>query len=344
MDSLTHAAIGACIGELTLGKKLGRHALWLGAVAQNLPDIDVVAALWLPFSKNLLVHRGITHSFLFGVGLAVLLAALLNRWKYTGNAGFGALLLFFLGQIFLHDLLDTCNAYGTGLLLPFQETRFSWNLLYVADPLFTLWPIIAVLVLIFSHRINPQSRKAWAVMGLVLPLAYLGYANQNKATVERSVERSLVSQSLQTKHHFMTPTAFNSWLWYVVATSDSGYHIGYRSVFEGEEAPIAFTFYPRNDHLLAAHPDQQEVQDLKQFAAGYHTAQQRQDTLVFNVLRFGQVLGWRDNSATFAFHYYLQPKLDNTLAVQRGRFQGWDAVTVRQLIHRVFRPQEEKSL
>ncbi|GAA4308904.1 metal-dependent hydrolase [Nibribacter koreensis] len=344
MDSLTHAAIGACIGELTLGKKLGRHALWVGALAQNLPDIDIVAALWLPFSQNLIVHRGITHSFVFGAGLALLLAFILAKWPKTRTVGFTAFLLFFLGQIFLHDLLDTCNAYGTGLWLPFSETRFSWHLLYVADPLFTIWPILAVLALLFVRGTTLQARKGWAILGLLLPLGYLGYANVNKAEVNRGVDASIAKQGLRVQSYFTTPTAFNNWLWYVVAASDSGYHIGYRSVFEKQDATTAFTYYPRNSHLLTEHPDQQEVQALKQFAAGYYTAQQKQDTLLFNVLRFGQVMGWRDTTSSFAFHYYLNPKLDNTLAVQRGRFKGWDSHTVKQLFHRIFKPDEGQEI
>ena len=114
-------------------------------------------------------------------------------------------------------------------------------------------------------------------------------------------------------------------------------------MFEDPAALTAFEFFPRNSHLLTSYPDQQEVQDLKQFAAGYYLAEQRQDTLLFQVLRFGQVLGWRDKNATFAFHYYLQPKLDNTLAVQRGRFQGWDAATMRQLFHRIFQPANTQT-
>ena len=57
MDSLTHIVLGACIGEAMLGKKLGKKAMLIGAIAQSLPDIDFVAALWLGPAENLLAHR-----------------------------------------------------------------------------------------------------------------------------------------------------------------------------------------------------------------------------------------------------------------------------------------------
>lgn len=58
MDSLTQPILGACTGKLVLGKSLGRMALLWSAVAQNLPDIDGVANLWLPVSEGLLGAPG----------------------------------------------------------------------------------------------------------------------------------------------------------------------------------------------------------------------------------------------------------------------------------------------
>jgi inner membrane protein len=83
-------------------------------------------------------------------------------------------------------------------------------------------------------------------------------------------------------------------------------------------------YFPRNKSLLSAAKDQKEVHELVRFSQGYYTVEQRQDTLVFNDLRFGQVIGWQNPKEEFAFHYYLQPTIDNTLVVQRGRFAKWN--------------------
>ena len=64
MDSLTHIVLGACIGEAVAGKKLGKKAMLLGAIAQSVPDIDFVTTFWLSDSKDIVAHRGITiHTF-----------------------------------------------------------------------------------------------------------------------------------------------------------------------------------------------------------------------------------------------------------------------------------------
>lgn len=47
MDTLTHMALGACIGQAIGYKKMGRKALVYGAFAAFLPDLDVLATPFL---------------------------------------------------------------------------------------------------------------------------------------------------------------------------------------------------------------------------------------------------------------------------------------------------------
>ena len=44
MDSLTHIVLGGCLGHLALGKKAGRKAVVWGAIADTIPDLDVLQA------------------------------------------------------------------------------------------------------------------------------------------------------------------------------------------------------------------------------------------------------------------------------------------------------------
>ncbi|RNI32302.1 metal-dependent hydrolase [Rufibacter immobilis] len=343
MDSLTHAALGACLGEVMLSRKIGKRALFWGALAQNLPDIDVVAALWLSPDQNLLVHRGGTHSFLFALGLAVLLS-LLARRKYRDrqvpwNQFFG----FFLVQLLVHDLLDTCNAYGTGLLEPFSQERFSFHLLYVADPLFTLWPCLGLIALLLLRNSNPK-RTYWALAGLVPAVVYLGYAFLNKQQISQQIEASLAKQQIPYSDYFVTPTPFNNWLWYAVVATENGYQIGHRSVFTEKAVPTEFTFFPKQEELLRFAIDPGEVQELKRFAHGYYTVERWNDTLVFNVLRYGQMQGWQDPKSRFTFHYFLSPAgVDNRLVMQRGRAKGWNRESLQRMKIAIFGPPPEKA-
>lgn len=190
MDSITHITLGACIGEAALGKQTGKKALLLGAVAQSLPDVDVVASLWLSPTENLLVYRGLTHSFLFEVIAAVLLSLIVRKMIWSQEIVFSKLFFFFCLQIWLHDLLDTCNAYGTGLFEPFSHQRFLFHLLFVADPFFSISFVFASMALLILRKDNPK-RKRWILIGLLPASLYFFHAILNKQLVKEQVKKSL---------------------------------------------------------------------------------------------------------------------------------------------------------
>jgi len=79
MDSLTQIVLGAAVGEVVLGRKVGNKAILWGAIAGTIPDLDVLArSLFDPLRANEL-HRGFTHSILFSAAMAPVLAFWLKR-------------------------------------------------------------------------------------------------------------------------------------------------------------------------------------------------------------------------------------------------------------------------
>jgi inner membrane protein len=321
---------------------MGRKALAWGILAQSLPDIDAIASFWLPPAEDVCAHRTLTHSLLFAVLAALLLSLLIRQWHYRDPVNRRQLFGFFLLQLLVHDLIDTCNAYGTGLLEPFSHHRFSFNCLYVADPLFSL-PLLLAAIILLSRTARPYHRRlTLTCMGL--PILYLCICIANKQTASGAIRQTLTSQHIAYKDFFTTPTPFNNLLWYGVVQTDSGYYVTHRSVFDGTNQPARFSFFKKNEYLLADVADDPGVQKLQQFAQGYYTVDRWGDTLVFNVLRFGQMLGWQDPGARFAFHYYLNPGYDNNLVVQRGRFTGWNSRTLHIYWQRIRGSiQENKS-
>lgn len=85
MDSLTQIVLGAAMGEVVAGKKIGNKAMLWGAVAGTIPDLDVFVGPILGWTEeaNLAFHRGISHSILFAI-LVPLLLAWYTSWLY-GN-------------------------------------------------------------------------------------------------------------------------------------------------------------------------------------------------------------------------------------------------------------------
>ena len=322
MDSLTHIALGACMGEAFAGHKVGKKAMLWGALAQSIPDIDFIAATWLNTSENLLAHRGFTHSILFGVATAFLMAFFAEKWHRPHNISFKRWLAFFTAVILTHIFLDAFNNYGVGWFEPFSHYRISFNVMYVADPLFSIVPAIAFVMLLVLRSFS-QKRKFWWRLGIGFCFLYLGYCVVNKMIINNNVKQLLHKQEIPYNSYLTTPAPLQSWLWFVAAGTDSGYYVGYHSIFDKSEK-INLQYFPGNISLLDSVKNQTEVQQLVRFSQGYYTVEKRADTLVFNDLRFGQVAGWENPKEEFAFHYYLQPDIDNTLVVQRGRFAKWN--------------------
>lgn len=333
MDSITHLALGACMGEAFAGKTLGKKAMLWGAMAQSIPDIDFIASFWMDTSSNLLAHRGFTHSFLFCLIITPLFALLAERLHRPHNIRLKQWMLFFGGVIFIHIFIDAFNNYGVGWFEPFSHQRISFNAIYVADPFFSIWPGIACIVLLFLNRRNLR-RKIWWRMGLGLSALYLLYCLTNKAKINTDVKEILQKQQITYTRYFTTPTPLQNWLWYIVAGNDSGYYVGFRSLFDSNKE-IAFQYFPRNDSLLNPVHDQRDLQQLLRFSQQFYTVEKWGDTLVFNDLRFGQILGWQNPKGKFVFHYFLQHQEDNTLVVQRGRFEGWNLKTARSFFKRI---------
>ncbi len=110
MDSITQITLGAAVGEIVLGKKIGNRAMIWGAVAGTIPDLDIFANLILAPVDALAAHRGISHSLIFPIVVAPVLGWLVHRFykeKLDRN-------LFVKGLISLLGILVCC---GIGYLL-----------------------------------------------------------------------------------------------------------------------------------------------------------------------------------------------------------------------------------
>jgi inner membrane protein len=333
MDTLTHIAIGACIGDLFLGKKIGKKAMLYGAIAGNLPDIDFITSFWMNPPDYLLAHRGFTHSILFAFLVIILLAILLHKRHSAEQIPVKTWLVFLGTEIFIHIFLDAFNAYGTGWFEPFSHYRVSFNTIFVADPFFSVWPGVAAICLLAMKNNNPK-RRIIAKSGIIICSVYMLYCVTNKFRVENSARYSLIHQGIHYNRYFTTPTAFNNWLWYVVAESNAGYYIGYHSIFDRNEE-IEFRYFPRNDSLLKPWNGQRDMRKLIRFSKGYYTTEISGHGIIFNDLRFGQIMGWKNRDAGFVFHYDLNEPSSNHLVVQRGRFANWNWTTIKGFIERI---------
>jgi len=165
VDNLTHTLTGVAIARMGLEKRWPGATLTL-AVSSNLPDIDIVAALWgnVAYLEH---HRAITHAFPASLLEAAVLALILSCWPGSQRRFGPTLLLSWLG-VCLHIVWDLWTSYGTRALLPFDSTWYSWDWMFIIDPIFLGLLVLAC----FGSRWFGRPRlPRWA---FVAALAYIG--------------------------------------------------------------------------------------------------------------------------------------------------------------------------
>lgn len=320
MDSLTHTVLGACVGQALAGKKIGKKAMLWGALANNLADIDVLTAVWMNQADSLLAHRGFTHSILFAVLSSPLLAYLFRKIYPQSKMSFKDWLWMWGAGNFIHLFIDAMTCYGTGWLEPFSHLRIAFNVLFVADLFYTLPILIAAIILLVISR-NHRKRQSWARFGIYVSTGYLIYAMFNKVIIDRKMSSELERQKINYTGYFTNPTPLNNWLWYMAAKNDSGFYIGYRSVFDQTDT-ITFTFFPQHKELLDQLPSDPSIDKLIRFSQGYYTISKPDSNLYFSDIRFGQTIGWDEPNSNFVFRYIIGKEGENDLLIQRGRMEG----------------------
>lgn len=335
MDSLTHVVLGAVTGDLLAGKKLGKKAMFWGALINSLPDIDVGCMAYMTVPDGLIAHRGFTHSFAFAILLAPLLAFAIGRLYKNSPLNFRQWSLFFFIQLSLHCIIDSFTAYGTALAEPFSHQRYALHILFVADPLFTLPWLVAFFALLILKPLSFK-RKHWSRMALLVTGFYLLFVGFSKVQATRVLHNNLVVMKNTSGDHYTTPTPFNSILWYITIKQDSGMLTSHYSLLDRDEKLI-FYFTPKNDSLAATLSDRQSLETLIRFSEGYYCLRMIHDTLAFHDVRFGQIGGWYRPDAPYVFRYNLAPEANNTSVMNSGRTESSTREALRELKARIFR-------
>lgn len=203
MDNLTHSLFGAALGQAGLKRLTGMAmpALMIGA---NIPDVDVVAAL---FGEGLTGRRGWTHGPVGVLILPALLAGTLiaiDKWQGRRNRrpadraqvrpGY-LLLLCYIG-VLTHPLLDLMNTWGIRLLMPFSERWFYGDTLFILDP--WIWLLLAGGIW-RSHRATRGGTALVtrpAVFALVAVTVYCGWMVVGGRVAESRVAHEFVESGL----------------------------------------------------------------------------------------------------------------------------------------------------
>jgi inner membrane protein len=192
MDNITHSIIGFGVGELVhrslpaevdSAAQRVRHRLLLVscALASNFPDLDLFLTRLLPDPLGyLLNHRGHTHTALWAVPQALLLAALLwlcwpsarARLRASRPARLGLAWSIGLGFA-LHLLMDFTNSYGVHPWYPFDGRWLYGDMVFIVEPLF--WVAIGVPMALIMRWRGLRIGGLVVLFGALVAFAARGY-------------------------------------------------------------------------------------------------------------------------------------------------------------------------
>ncbi|MEJ8756532.1 metal-dependent hydrolase [Pontibacter sp. H259] len=311
MDSLTQVVLGASVGELIAGRKVGNKALLWGAIAGTIPDLDVFASPLLDMVGELSFHRSVTHSFLFAIVMAPVLGWLLEKLYKKESASWQEWCWLFFWGFVTHALLDSCTTWGTQLFWPFSNYGVAFYNIFVIDPLYTLPFLVCVVVVAFYNRHNPK-RLYWNYAGLFISSAYLLFSFGAKVAANQVFKANLQAQGISYTSYISKPTPMNTIFWSVTVQAQDGFYNGFYSLLDSANT-ISYSFEPQNKQLLQPYLADKKLQRLLQITKGYYTVQPAKEGILINDLRFGKFDDWRKEGGAYVFVYHVWRAKDGEL-------------------------------
>jgi inner membrane protein len=282
VDNLTHFAFGAAVGVAVMGRRTQpwKAALW-GGICCNLPDVDVFVPYGDPI-RDMTYHRGSTHSLLYLTLVSPFLAWVVAR-IHREQQFIGRWWLAIWLALIAHPLLDVTTVYGTQLLRPFTDHPFGIGSIFIIDPLFSLPLMVCVIAALVMRS---ERRFRVNAIGLAIGIGYLGWGMLAQQYVSGIARESLRAQGIDAQRIEVDPTALNSILWRVIATTPGGYVEGYYSLLD-EEPRIEFVRHPRDDALYERLKTDWNIDRMAWFTHGFFKVFERDGRVYVSDLRLG---------------------------------------------------------
>ena len=304
METVTTALGGTLIAQAGFRQRMGPVATVALTVSATVPDLDGVLRL-RDTAFYLSHHRGITHSFVGGAVLALVLAAIFYRFSayrhYWRLAG-----ICYLGILF-HIVTDLCTSYGTKVFLPFSDRRFAWDILFIID-IFVTGIIIGGVVIAYwlQSRSIQIGRIALAFLGGYVLVAAVSHQIALGRLHDQVGRAGLPANNLA-----VFPRPFGPLRWSGVVTAGDATYQTLISLLDRQDRPFRVYQQPPDSQVLQRAEQVDVVAVFRRFAR-FPVVSVRQDTngpvVEYFDLQFGQIEGRRPFLLEVAFDQNGKPR------------------------------------
>jgi len=235
LEPLTHFLTGACIARAGLNRKTALATATV-TLAAEAPDIDVLGNLKGPVF-GFAHHRGFTHSFLGLVFVSAMVVGVVYLWwRLRGRKikdpnlppRWGLLFGFAYLAGLTHIMLDFTNHYGVRPFWPFLEKWYSWDIVFIVEPIILLLLVAGLLLpALFSlindeigvRRKGPQGRLA-ATLALAGVVALWGVRDYEHRRAVNALE-ARVYEGAEPMRASAYPSWINPFRWYGVVETQN---------------------------------------------------------------------------------------------------------------------------
>jgi inner membrane protein len=229
LEPITHFLTGACLARVGFNRKTALATATM-TLAAEAPDLDIFSNFDGP-AFGFAHHRGFTHSFL-GMTLvaAVVVGFMYLVWRLRGRKTnnnlpprWGLLYLFAYFAGLTHILLDFTNNYGVRPFWPFSEKWYSWDIVFIVEPVLLVLLLGGLILPGLFSLINeeigarskgPQGRVAatLALIGMVLTWGVRDYGHRRAV----NALNARMYEGADAIRASASPTWFNPFQWYGV--------------------------------------------------------------------------------------------------------------------------------
>ena len=337
MDSLTQIVLGSSVAEAALGKKIGNKAIFLGAIAGTIPDLDIVMRFFVDDLTASVMHRGFSHSLIFPFIVAPILGILAKKIysNLEDVSQFDWNKMFFLALL-THPLLDAQTTWGTQLFWPFHW-RVAIENIFIIDPIYTLPFLIFLILTAFQDKLS-KKRKLYNYLGLIISSTYLLATLAFKGIAHYKISEALEKNNIEYKDINTRATYFNSILWSAQIELEDSYMFTYYSLFD-KSMPVFTKKFPKNHDMLKPFIGEKKIQQLIILSNEHYLMTDENNKLIFWNLKLGQK-GFDKNASPYIWSYVIEKNNKEQIQLDETN-EKMDALKVKEI--RSFRNNRKYS-